>query len=116
MSQVQNSPTFATVLNTNWIHICPSENTDPESLPSSHSSHHELSGHGVLLSNGAGIVPKHSTPPLVPPGILSQVHNLINLIFALRVVLARYEIGVKYKVKGLQCAYATPRLHSGCIF
>lgn len=26
MSQVQNSPTFATVLNTNWIHICPSEN------------------------------------------------------------------------------------------
>lgn len=72
-----------------------SEQTDPHALPSSHPSHHDLRGHGILLSNRAGVVPKHPTPPLVPPGVFCQVHDLINLIFTLWVVLTCYETRIK---------------------
>lgn len=57
-------------------------------LPSSHPSHRDLGGHGVLLGYRAGVVPEHHAPPLVPPGIFCQVHDHVHLLFALRVVLS----------------------------
>ncbi len=71
------------------------ELTDPHALPSSNPSHHELGGDGILLSDRAGVIPKHPAPPLVPPGIFRQVHHLINLIFTVWVLLTCYETRIK---------------------
>lgn len=63
------------------------ERVDPHALPSRHTTHHELGGHGILLGDRARVAPEHPAPPLVPPGIFCQVHDLVHLIFTLRVVL-----------------------------
>lgn len=71
----QRSPSHAELLSRLWA------------LPSRHAAHHELCGYWVLLSDGARVVPKYPTPPLVPPSVFCQVHHLVHLIVALGLVL-----------------------------